>query len=135
MGFLGLLAAAVGLSADAFTAAACKGIGMKKSPRRDALIIAAFFGSAQAIMPVFGYLAGTFLQVYVAGISRYVSFALLSAVGIKMIYDAFAEKSEIVISPALDYGELLALAVATSIDAATGIVLILMGLKFLLGLG
>ncbi len=122
MSFFGIIAAAFGLSADAFTVAVCKGMGMKRYDLRYALTAAALFGGFQAAMPLAGYLLGAALRQYVLSFGRWISFAVLAFIGAKMIFDSFHDDKEIVISHSLtysDYADLLSLAVATSIDALT----------------
>ncbi len=52
----------VGLSMDAFAAAICKGLAIKKNFLEKSLVIALFFGVFQALMPYIGYLLGSILQ-------------------------------------------------------------------------
>ncbi|MDD4285752.1 MAG: manganese efflux pump, partial [Eubacteriales bacterium] len=58
MGTAELILIAVALSMDAFAASVCKGLSMKQIRRKDALIIAVFFGGFQALMPLAGWYAG-----------------------------------------------------------------------------
>ena len=46
----------VGLAMDAFAVSICKGLAMRKVNKKQAVIIALFFGGVQAIMPVIGWL-------------------------------------------------------------------------------
>jgi putative Mn2+ efflux pump MntP len=79
--------------------------------------MAFFFGGFQALMPLIGSLAGISVKEYVADYDHWMAFALLSAVGAKMIYESFK------ITPAEENFNpenilvLLVLSVATSIDA------------------
>ena len=51
----------IGLSMDAFAVSIAKGMTMKKHEvLRYALILAVFFGMFQALMPLLGWLAGSF---------------------------------------------------------------------------
>lgn len=52
----------LGLSMDAFAAAICKGLAIKKNFLEKSLVIALFFGVFQALMPYIGYLLGSILQ-------------------------------------------------------------------------
>ena len=54
MGLLELILIAIGLAMDAFAVSICKGLNMRKMNYRQAGIIALFFGSFQAIMPLIG---------------------------------------------------------------------------------
>ena len=44
----------VGLSMDAFAVSICKGLGMTKVNRKQALTIGLYFGGFQALMPFIG---------------------------------------------------------------------------------
>lgn len=121
MGLAELLLIGVGLSMDAFAAAVCKGLGMRRMQWRQALTVAVFFGGFQAAMPAAGWLLGRQFERYITSIDHWIAFLLLGYIGGKMIYDAFHEDGES--CPAgFELKELLVLAVATSIDAlAVGI--------------
>lgn len=49
----------VGLSMDAFAVSVCKGLGMRKLNKKQALIIGLYFGGFQALMPFVGWLLGS----------------------------------------------------------------------------
>ena len=121
MGLGGVALIGVGLSMDAFAVSVCKGLSMKKINYIYAIIIAAFFGVFQAVMPLIGWLLGIQFEGYVSTYGSWIAFALLAFIGAKMIYEAIkeddaCETSIIVIK------ELFILALATSIDAlAVGI--------------
>ena len=124
MQLLTIIIIAVGLSMDAFAVSIVSGSVYKQLKIKHAFRIAVFFGGFQAIMPLIGSLAGISLKGYVANYDHWMAFALLSAVGAKMIYESFK------ITPAEENFNpenilvLLVLSVATSIDAlAVGITL------------
>lgn len=125
MGFVELLLIGVGLSMDAFAVAICKGLGMSRLNMKQAAVIALFFGAFQAIMPLIGWAAGSWLADLITPIDHWVAFALLAFVGGKMLWDAFHEEdgeNPDQMDAKLDLRELLMLAIATSIDAlAVGI--------------
>ena len=125
MGFVELLLIGVGLSMDAFAVAICKGLGMSRLNIKQAAVIALFFGAFQAIMPLIGWAAGSWLADLITPIDHWVAFALLAFVGGKMLWDAFHEEDDEnpdQMDAKLDLKELLMLAIATSIDAlAVGI--------------
>jgi len=104
---------------DAFAVAICKGLGMKRVNVAHALVIAVFFGGFQALMPFIGWALGSQLTAFVEPVAPWVAFALLAAIGSKMVWDAFHEEDDDVqaMEDVLDYRELFMLAVATSIDA------------------
>lgn len=124
MGFWELFLIGVGLSADAFSVSVCKGLNMRKLNMVHAYVIALFFGAFQAIMPLIGYLLGTSFSQYIETFDHWIAFALLAFIGGKMVIEAIKEKDgeEEEKTDTLKIGELVVLAVATSIDAlAVGI--------------
>ena len=114
---------------DAFAVSICKGLSMKTVKFRHAAIVGAWFGAFQAIMPAVGFLVGTSgrklldnifsnAEKAVSIICGIVAFLLLSIIGGNMIREAYSEKEEEKGDNAsLAFGNMLALAVATSIDA------------------
>ena len=52
MSFIEVFLLGIGLSMDAFAVALCKGLSMKELNWRAGLVIAAFFGGFQALMPL-----------------------------------------------------------------------------------
>ena len=58
MNFILVLLIGVGLSMDAFAAAICKGLAIKKNFLEKSLVIALFFGVFQGLMPLIGYFLG-----------------------------------------------------------------------------
>ena len=111
----------IGLAMDAFAAALCKGLAMKKLNYAHGVIIALFFGVFQGVMPLIGWFMGKQFEQYIVAIDHWIAFALLGYVGGCMIYDTLCGKEEeaagCVIGDILNYKELLMLAIATSIDA------------------
>ena len=106
----------VGLSMDAFAVSICKGLSMKKLKWKNAVIVGAYFGLFQAIMPLSGYLLGTTFSDLVISIDHWIAFILLAVIGGKMLKEAFHSGS----SNEEDENDKLAmvvLAIATSIDA------------------
>lgn len=119
MGLVEIFVIAVGLSMDAFAVSVCKGLGMRRIDWRYGLLLAVFFGAFQALMPLLGYFLGTQFASYVEPIDHWIAFVLLSAIGAKMIYDGARGEAD---EEGQDtgrkgLGELLMLAIATSIDA------------------
>ena len=117
---------AVGLAMDAFAVSVCKGLSMKKINVQHTLVIAIFFGTFQAIMPLIGWFAGIRYEKYIEGIDHWVAFVLLVLIGAKMLYEALksddASEATSFCEERLRIKELFFLAVATSIDAlAVGI--------------
>ncbi|HHV59821.1 MAG TPA: manganese efflux pump [Clostridiaceae bacterium] len=127
MGIAELFMVAVGLSMDAFAVAMCKGLCMKKKMNYNfPIIIAAFFGGFQAIMPFLGWVLGKRFEVYITRYDHWVAFVLLGFIGGKMLLEAFGKDDESACAceevERINIKELFVLAVATSIDAlAVGI--------------
>ena len=94
--------------------------------------MALFFGAFQAFMPLIGALAGLSLKTYIQEADHWIAFAILSAVGGKMIYESFKiSESHKNFNPS-NIPVLLTLSVATSIDAlAVGITLSLVALNII----
>lgn len=116
-----LLLLAVGLSMDAFAVAICKGLAMRKIRLRDMLIVGAWFGIFQGIMPLTGYILGMQFARFINAIAPWCAFILLSLIGGNMIRESLGEDDEEE-TATLHFREMLMLAIATSIDAlAVGI--------------
>lgn len=113
----------VGLSMDAFAVSVCKGLGMKKLNKKQALIIGLYFGGFQALMSFVGWLLGSQFQKYITSIDHWIAFILLGFIGGKMMIEAVREWNEEevvdVMDAPIDHKNMLVLAVATSIDALT----------------
>jgi len=116
-----LLLIALGLSMDAFAVAVASGATMKRLHLPHALKMALFFGGFQALMPALGWLAGLGMKNFISGVDHWIAFGLLSAIGGKMLYEAFKIKEEEDCGGPktcpFDTGTLTVLAIATSIDA------------------
>ena len=130
--FIELLLMGVGLAMDAFAVSVCKGLGMKKLNKKQAVVIGLYFGGFQALMPLVGWILGIQFQKYITSIDHWIAFILLGFIGGKMILDVIKEKGENeewneediveVKDQPLDHRNMFVLAVATSIDAlAVGI--------------
>lgn len=117
MGFVEVFIIAVGLSMDAFAVSVGKGLSMKRIQWNQALLIALFFGVFQAAMPCLGYFLGSTFAEYVSPIDHWITFALLSLIGAKMIYDSVQDDDDEDESSGFSIKELFLLAIATSIDA------------------
>lgn len=116
MTLLEIILVGIGLSMDAFAVSICKGLSMKKLKYKNALIVGAYFGIFQAIMPLLGYLLGTTFSNLVISIDHWIAFILLSTIGGKMLKEAYSNNEEDE-NDNLDFKTMLVLAIATSIDA------------------
>lgn len=106
----------LGLSMDAFAAAICKGLAIKKNFLEKSLVIALFFGVFQGLMPYIGYLLGSIFAEKLQAIDHWIAFILLGIIGINMIREA-RDKTCPIEEDRIDIKNLFVLAIATSIDA------------------
>ena len=121
MGALEILLIAIGLAMDAFAVSVCKGLSMKKMSWKKAIIVGLYFGAFQGLMPVIGYFLGATFESLVTKIDHWISFILLTFIGLNMLKEAFSEDTENC-NDNVDFKTMIVLAIATSIDAlAVGI--------------
>lgn len=116
MDFLGIFFIGVALSMDAFAVSVACGISQKKFRAKNALPVAGAFGFFQMLMPILGWAMGSAVYEYISAFSSWVAFAILAAVGGKMIYDSVRGEESIITMP-MPLKTLLMLSVATSLDA------------------
>jgi putative Mn2+ efflux pump MntP len=127
MDILSILLIAVGLAMDAFAVAIVSGLTLTRVRAQNALTVALFFGTFQALMPVIGWLSGNTFKGYIADVDHWVAFGLLTIVGCRMIYESFRFESDKKKIDPENTAVLFILAIATSIDAlAVGITLSLL---------
>ena len=81
MSILEILLLGIGLSMDAFAVSICKGLSAKRLQTRHYLIIGAWFGGFQALMPTIGFFLGSTFEQYITAFDHWVAFVLLSAIG------------------------------------------------------
>lgn len=118
MSILELFLIAVGLSMDAFAVSVCKGLATRQLRCRHYLIIGAWFGGFQALMPSLGYLLGSTFESYITAIDHWVAFLLLCLIGGSMVKEARSDDEEAgADNSSFAFKTMLLLAVATSIDA------------------
>lgn len=121
MGLLELFILAVGLSMDAFAVSVCKGLSTQKLKAKHYLIIGAWFGGFQALMPTIGYFLGSTFEKYITSVDHWVAFVLLAIIGGNMIRGG-CSKEDGKANDSFSFKTMIVLAVATSIDAlAVGI--------------
>ncbi len=132
MSLLELFLIAVGLSMDAFAVSLCKGLVMDRLRTGDGLLVALFFGGFQALMPIAGYYLASNFAGYIEAYDHWIAFLLLLFIGGKMLWDVYKEShspqedtaaeqpaaaEDAAVYQPVPLGELVLLAVATSIDA------------------
>ena len=107
---------AVALSMDAFAVAICKGLATDKVEWKHMIVVGAWFGGFQALMPFIGCLAGTAFLTYIEAVDHWIAFVLLAFIGGNMIRESLSKEEDCQdcsISPKV----MLTMAIATSIDA------------------
>lgn len=103
---------------DAFAAALCKGLCLRKVTIKQAALVGLFFGGFQALMPFVGWALGTQFSKYITSLDHWIALVLLGLIGGKMIYEAFKKgQEEVNCDLTLGLKELTVMAIATSIDA------------------
>ena len=115
---LSILLIGVSLSMDAFAISVTNGLTLKNFNWRHALWMGIYFGGFQFLMPLIGCFLGSTVSRYVTALGPYISFALLAFIGGKMLLDSIRggdDEDEGMLT--LSHKRLLAMAVATSIDA------------------
>lgn len=112
---------AVALAMDAFAVAVCKGLATPKLKIKHMLIVGAWFGGFQGLMPVLGYipvrLLGPAMEKYVTQVDHWVAFVLLAFLGTKMILEAVKRDEDECVDCSVAPRVMLVMAIATSIDA------------------
>lgn len=123
---------AIALAMDAFVVSI--GIGAKHantpllSDKRSSLVLklalaaGLYFGIAQGVMPLIGYLLGSALLGWLASAAPWMGCIILVGLGAKMLYEAFTGDNEKALqassgSTKMDHKLMMSLAIATSIDA------------------
>ena len=116
MGILELFILAIGLSMDAFAVAICKGLSVQKLEIKHMLIVGAYFGGFQALMPAIGYLLGSQFEHLIVSVDHWIAFFLLLFIGGNMIKESRENDVED-LDDDFGFKTMLLLAIATSIDA------------------
>ena len=125
-----LLVIAVGLSMDAFAVSICKGLSVQKVKPKHYLIVGAYFGGFQALMPLLGYLLGVRFEAMVANVDHWIAFVLLGLIGANMVRESRAEEEKL--DDSFTVPTMLLLAIATSIDAlAIGVTFAFLGVNII----
>ena len=138
MDFPAILLLSVGLAMDATAVSATCGFTAARLRLRDHATVALLFGGFQAGMPLIGWGLTHQIGPAVQSWDHWIAFALLAAIGGKMLYESRRESDDgddASSSNPFRWRLLLALAVATSIDAlAVGVALPLMDAPIVLSI-
>lgn len=125
---LDIILIAVSLALDAFAVALVVGASGYGRQLRPAVRLAFHFGWFQFMMPVIGWWLGLRLARLIAAYDHWVAFGLLAAVGGRMLWEAWRVDERLNGGDPTRGMRMVALSVATSIDAlAVGVSLAMIG--------
>lgn len=108
---------ALGLSADCFAVALSISITRNNTPLSQMVRASLAFAIFQALMPFLGWLAGRTIVEYITSFDHWLVFALLAAIGGKMIWESIRSEEPSENTDISRWLLVLFLAVTTSIDA------------------
>jgi len=117
LGFTAILMTAIGLSADCFAVAVSISISERALSFHKLFRFPLSFGLFQAVMLALGWLGGRTIVGFISSYDHWVAFGLLVFIGGRMVWESFHEKEERTDRDITQWFTLLALSVATSIDA------------------
>lgn len=118
MQYLEVFLIAIGLAADAFAVAVCKGMARGKFAPGYASVIGLYFGGFQAAMPLIGYFAGSAFASFITTLDHWIAFGLLAIIGLNMVRESFSKEGCERTAADIGAKTMIPLALATSIDAA-----------------
>ncbi len=117
MGTVEILIIAVGVSMDAFAVSICKGLSVRHIRPKHAGMTALWFGGFQALMPLTGYFLGVSFADFVSSVDHWIAFVLLGIIGANMVKESLQKEEDCCVAPDFSFRTMLAMAIATSIDA------------------
>ena len=121
---------AIGLAMDCFAVSIASGIILKRTRLRPMLVMAVSFGFFQALMPLLGWIGESFFSHLIESIDHWIAFGILAFLGGRMIMESFKDEDCKHEYDPTSLKVVLALAVATSIDAlAVGVSFAFLGIK------
>ena len=133
MELLSILAIAIGLAMDAMAVSVAAGLTLERVTGRHIFRVGFHFGLFQAIMPLIGWSIGRSFADYVAPFDHWIAFALLAAIGGKMLWESRHDEK---LKPQKERTDptrgvsLVTLSIATSIDAlAVGLSMAMVGVS------
>lgn len=112
-----LIGMALGLAADALAVAVVTGVVLGEVTGRQTFRLAWHFGFFQFLMPVVGWAAGLTVERWMAAYDHWLAFGLLAVIGGRMIHGGALERKEEAVRDPTRGLSLVALSVATSVDA------------------
>lgn len=129
MNLFDIILIAIGLAMDCFAVSVTHGLSAERTgkPFRQygPWLMALMFGLFQGGMPLIGYFAGTLFADFVARFAPWLALLILAFIGGKMIWESLHTSDTDHICADFSVKHIVALAIATSIDAlATGVIFI-----------
>ena len=115
MDFWEIVILAFVLGIDAFSVALA--VGTCGSTARQTFRLSFHFGLFQFMMPIIGWLLGKNVFSFIDRYDNWVAFGLLFIIGAKMLYEAFRHVPEQIAKDRTRKWSLVAISIATSIDA------------------
>lgn len=89
-----LVLLAFAMSADAFAAAIGRGVALKKPRLVEAVRVGLIFGAIEGTTPLVGWLIGRTASSYVQAWDHWIAFALLTTLGLYMIYQGATSSAD-----------------------------------------
>ena len=122
MSIFEIILLAVALAMDAFAVAICKGLATEKATLKNMVIVGAWFGFFQALMPFIGCTLGAAFLSYIEKFDHWIAFILLGFIGANMIREALSDEDGCDcdcdgVDGSFAPKVMLTMAIATSIDA------------------
>ncbi len=119
-----LIIIAISLAMDAFAVAICKGLALRRFSLKKAIIVGLYFGIAQGVMPLIGYLLSVRFSTFIEAVDHFIAFGLLALIGANMIKEALSKEEggceggcSVNTNDSVGFKTMIVLALATSIDA------------------
>lgn len=107
----------IGLSFDSFAVSVSCGLMKQEIKFNQAIFVAGSLAFFQAVFPVIGWFFGTKISTVIASVDHWIAFGLLSAIGLKMIFEGIKPEGKLKNFNPFELKVLIGLSVATSIDA------------------
>ncbi len=121
---------ALGLAMDCFAVSIASGIILKRVQLRPMLVMALGFGFFQALMPLLGWIGASFFSHLIESIDHWIAFGILLFLGGRMVLESFKDEDCKQEYDPTSLKVVLALSVATSIDAlAVGVSFAFLGIN------
>ena len=119
MSYLSVILIAVIEAMDCFAVATSIGLGRSGVSRLKATVLALSFGFFQGAMTLIGFFSGTLARHWIHDLGSIIACAILCLLGAQFIWDAIRKKEEDHKIADLRFVSIIALSLATSIDALT----------------